>query len=104
MSYFLVERQEMNQRNSRGDDITYTDLLAAGNGMYGGMGSGQFFSVSPVIQWYSETYKAELRSDHRLEHLPKSRPSLVYPSLTNVCSRSEASRYKMSLSMQHTWL
>lgn len=48
MSYFLVERQDMNQRNSKGDEITYSDLLAAGNGMYGGMGSGQFFSVSLV--------------------------------------------------------
>lgn len=46
MSYFLVDRQEMNQRNSKGDQISYTDLLAAGNGMYGGMGSGQYFSVS----------------------------------------------------------
>lgn len=46
MSYFLVERQDMNQRNSKGDEITYTDLLAAGNGMYGGMGTGHFFSVS----------------------------------------------------------
>lgn len=45
MSYFLVERQDMNQINSKGDQISYTDLLAAGNGMYGGMGSGQFFSV-----------------------------------------------------------
>ncbi|KAK9894365.1 RCC1/BLIP-II [Cystobasidium minutum MCA 4210] len=50
MSYFLVERQEMNQRNSKGDQISYTDLLAAGNGMYGGMGSGQYFSAGTPIK------------------------------------------------------
>lgn len=53
MSYFLVERQDMNSINSKGDQITYTDLLAAGNGMYGGMGSGQFFSVRKSFHYLS---------------------------------------------------
>lgn len=49
MSYFLVERHDLNSTNSKGDQISYTDLLAAGNGMYGGMGSGQFFSVGASV-------------------------------------------------------
>jgi len=70
-SYFLVSREDINPSagadyTDSGDKRIYEDLLAAGNGMYGGMGNGSWNSSGQAVrvrtvsglQEYSEVKQA----------------------------------------------